>query len=136
MDSCTVGGSVKVNKDVVDAEMNESGNMVEGKQETKIATDESNNGDNANTEEIKQDESESGKVARRSGETSDSTTIRTEHSSLPLHRCMRIIPHDQNSGAFFIAVLQKLSPLNGIFHPSIPYAQIIMASNPIVDAGS
>ena len=121
MDSCTVGGCVKVNIDVVDAEMNESGDMVEGKQETKIATDESNNGDNANTEEIKQDESESGKVARRSGETSDSTTIRTEHSSLPLHHCMRIIPHDQNSGAFFIAVLQKLSPLNGIFHPSIPY---------------
>lgn len=34
-------------------------------------------------------------------------------SKFPLHRCMRIVPHDQNSGAFFIAVLHKLSPLNG-----------------------
>ncbi|CAL1352881.1 unnamed protein product [Linum trigynum] len=38
-----------------------------------------------------------------------------ETSDLPLERCMRIVPHDQNSGAFFIAVLQKLSPL-----PAIP----------------
>uniref|UniRef100_A0ACD5Y0S6 Uncharacterized protein n=1 Tax=Avena sativa TaxID=4498 RepID=A0ACD5Y0S6_AVESA len=111
-DSCTVGGSVEVNIDVVDADMNDSGDMVEGKQETKIATDDSNNGDNANGEEIKPDETESGKVPRRSDETSDSTSIRTEHSSLPLHRCMRIVPHDQNSGGFFIAVFQKLSPLN------------------------
>ncbi|KAI8029391.1 tRNA (cytosine(34)-C(5))-methyltransferase [Camellia lanceoleosa] len=34
-----------------------------------------------------------------------------EISSLPLERCMRIVPHDQNTGAFFIAVLHKLSPL-------------------------
>jgi hypothetical protein len=33
-DSCTVGGSDVVNIDVVDAEMNESGDMVEGKEET------------------------------------------------------------------------------------------------------
>lgn len=103
-----------VNIDAVDADMNESGNMVEGKQETKIATDDSNNGDNGNTEEIKQDESESVKVSRGPDEKTDSTSIVTEHSNLPLHRCMRIIPHDQNSGAFFIAVLQKVSPLNGI----------------------
>lgn len=31
--------------------------------------------------------------------------------SLPLERCMRIMPHDQNSGAFFIAVFHKHSPL-------------------------
>ncbi|KAJ6289101.1 hypothetical protein OIU76_024989 [Salix suchowensis] len=37
-----------------------------------------------------------------------------EVSDLPLERCMRIVPHDQNSGAFFIAVLQKLSPLPAI----------------------
>jgi len=35
------------------------------------------------------------------------------NSKFPLHRCMRIVPHDQNSGAFFIAVLHKMSPLNG-----------------------
>lgn len=34
-----------------------------------------------------------------------------EVSDIPLERCMRIVPHDQNSGAFFIAVLHKLSPL-------------------------
>lgn len=36
-----------------------------------------------------------------------------EVSDLPLERCMRIMPHDQNTGAFFIAVLQKISPLPG-----------------------
>ncbi|XP_060213122.1 uncharacterized protein LOC132640530 isoform X1 [Lycium barbarum] len=39
------------------------------------------------------------------------TILGEEASSLPLERCMRIVPHDQNSGAFFIAVLHKLSPL-------------------------
>lgn len=39
------------------------------------------------------------------------TSSKTEYSSFPLERCMRILPHDQNTGAFFIAVLQKLSPL-------------------------
>lgn len=38
-----------------------------------------------------------------------------EVSTLPLERCMRIVPHDQNSGAFFISVFQKLSPLPGKF---------------------
>lgn len=38
-----------------------------------------------------------------------------EVSSFPLERCMRIVPHDQNTGAFFIAVLQKVSPLPGNF---------------------
>lgn len=38
-----------------------------------------------------------------------------EVSDLPLERCMRIIPHDQNTGAFFIAVLRKVSPLPGDF---------------------
>uniref|UniRef100_A0A803KW44 SAM-dependent MTase RsmB/NOP-type domain-containing protein n=1 Tax=Chenopodium quinoa TaxID=63459 RepID=A0A803KW44_CHEQI len=33
-----------------------------------------------------------------------------EISSLPLERCMRIVPHDQNCGAFFIAVFHKHSP--------------------------
>ncbi|WCJ31923.1 RNA cytosine-C(5)-methyltransferase NSUN2 [Euphorbia peplus] len=34
-----------------------------------------------------------------------------EVSDLPLERCMRIVPQDQNSGAFFVAVLHKLLPL-------------------------
>jgi multisite-specific tRNA:(cytosine-C5)-methyltransferase len=36
-----------------------------------------------------------------------------EVSEFPLEHCMRIMPHDQNTGAFFIAVLQKVSPLPG-----------------------
>lgn len=36
-----------------------------------------------------------------------------EVSDFPLERCMRFVPHDQNTGAFFIAVLQKVSPLPG-----------------------
>ncbi|CAK9163276.1 unnamed protein product [Ilex paraguariensis] len=36
-----------------------------------------------------------------------------EVTTLPLERCMRIVPHDQNTGAFFIAVFQKLSSLPG-----------------------
>ncbi|KAK9670696.1 hypothetical protein RND81_13G218800 [Saponaria officinalis] len=35
--------------------------------------------------------------------------VEYEVSSLPLERCMRILPHDQNSGAFFIAVFHKHS---------------------------
>uniref|UniRef100_A0A1D1ZIH6 tRNA (Cytosine(34)-C(5))-methyltransferase n=2 Tax=Anthurium amnicola TaxID=1678845 RepID=A0A1D1ZIH6_9ARAE len=35
----------------------------------------------------------------------------TDDVSFPLERCLRIVPHDQNSGAFFIAVLKKLAPL-------------------------
>ncbi|KAF9678893.1 hypothetical protein SADUNF_Sadunf07G0083500 [Salix dunnii] len=48
--------------------------------------------------------------------TEDTSTedLIEEISDLPLERCMRIVPHDQNSGAFFIAVLQKLSPLPAI----------------------
>ncbi|RZB96737.1 tRNA (cytosine(34)-C(5))-methyltransferase isoform B [Glycine soja] len=37
-----------------------------------------------------------------------------EVCDFPLERCMRIVPHDQNTGAFFIAVLQKVSPLPAI----------------------
>ncbi|KAF5779122.1 putative tRNA (cytosine(34)-C(5))-methyltransferase [Helianthus annuus] len=34
-----------------------------------------------------------------------------EVSSLPLERCMRFVPHDQNTGAFFVAVFHKISQL-------------------------
>jgi len=36
-----------------------------------------------------------------------------EVSELQLEHCMRIVPHDQNTGAFFVAVMQKVSPLPG-----------------------
>ncbi|KAE9610312.1 putative tRNA (cytosine(34)-C(5))-methyltransferase [Lupinus albus] len=34
-----------------------------------------------------------------------------EVCDFPSEHCMRIVPHDQNTGAFFIAVLQKVAPL-------------------------
>ncbi|KAG2716682.1 hypothetical protein I3760_03G138900 [Carya illinoinensis] len=37
-----------------------------------------------------------------------------EVCNFPLERCMRIMPHDQNSGAFFIAVFHKLSALPAV----------------------
>lgn len=37
-----------------------------------------------------------------------------EVSEFPLERCMRILPHDQNGGAFFIAVIHKHAPLPGM----------------------
>lgn len=52
----------------------------------------------------------------------DSTTgeIASDESAeevcdLPLERCVRIVPHDQNTGGFFIAVLHKVSSLPGEF---------------------
>ncbi|OVA15687.1 Bacterial Fmu (Sun)/eukaryotic nucleolar NOL1/Nop2p [Macleaya cordata] len=45
---------------------------------------------------------------------SPTDVLEEEVSSLPLERCMRIVPHDQNTGAFFIAVLQKLSPFPAV----------------------
>ncbi|XP_042469694.1 uncharacterized protein LOC122052297 [Zingiber officinale] len=49
--------------------------------------------------------------------SSESVSIEKHHSyfrevsEFPLENCMRILPHDQNTGAFFIAVFEKLSPL-------------------------
>ncbi|GFP93129.1 tRNA (cytosine(34)-c(5))-methyltransferase [Phtheirospermum japonicum] len=40
-----------------------------------------------------------------------SNSLEAEISELPLERCMRIVPHDQNSGAFFIAIFHKVSSL-------------------------
>ncbi|KAF7839926.1 tRNA (cytosine(34)-C(5))-methyltransferase-like [Senna tora] len=47
-----------------------------------------------------------------------------EVSDLPLERCMRIVPHDQNTGAFFIAVLQKVSPIPAISIQEKPKIEI------------
>ncbi|KAL5201391.1 hypothetical protein ABZP36_035745 [Zizania latifolia] len=108
MDSHITSGSVEVNTDAVDADMRDATNMVEG-EETKTATDDDNNGGNPSTEEtskLKSDED-----PNTFNKKSDSTSTHTEYSNFPLHHCMRIVPHDQNSGAFFIAVLQKLSPI-------------------------
>ena len=36
-----------------------------------------------------------------------------EFATLPLERCLRILPHDQDTGGFFIAVFKKISTLKG-----------------------
>nr|XP_010939686.1 tRNA (cytosine(34)-C(5))-methyltransferase isoform X1 [Elaeis guineensis] len=67
-------------------------------------------------------QADTGEIANKMQEVSSNKSPAAEEpdgnskvavSSFPLERCMRILPHDQNSGAFFIAVLQKLSHLHG-----------------------
>jgi multisite-specific tRNA:(cytosine-C5)-methyltransferase len=103
--------SIEVNTDV-DTSTKDLPDIGEGEQETKILIDGCNNSANPNTELRTEVDCESGGATNCSKKL-DSTSIRTEHSDYPLHHCMRIVPHDQNSGAFFVAVLHKLSPLNG-----------------------
>ncbi|CAK9274340.1 unnamed protein product [Sphagnum jensenii] len=43
-----------------------------------------------------------------------------EIATLPLERSMRILPHDQDTGGFFIAVFQKISPLKASITESVP----------------
>lgn len=57
-----------------------------------------------------------------------------EFSTLPLECCMRIVPHDQNTGAFFIAVFHKLSPLPAIQKkPSSRHRQLKANTNSCPD---
>ncbi|KAH9612105.1 hypothetical protein KSS87_002585 [Heliosperma pusillum] len=49
-------------------------------------------------------------VAPSEADSLPSSDVDDDVSSLPLERCMRILPHDQNTGAFFIAVFHKHSP--------------------------
>ncbi|XP_026416651.1 tRNA (cytosine(34)-C(5))-methyltransferase-like [Papaver somniferum] len=51
---------------------------------------------------------------------SPTDALEMEVSDLPLERCMRIVPHDQNTGAFFIAILQKVSPLPAVSSSTKP----------------
>jgi hypothetical protein len=41
-------------------------------------------------------------------------------AALPLERCMRILPHHQDTGGFFVAVLRKVAQLaGGLEFPSL-----------------
>ncbi|XP_021725438.1 tRNA (cytosine(34)-C(5))-methyltransferase-like [Chenopodium quinoa] len=51
-----------------------------------------------------------------------------EISTLPLERCMRIVPHDQNCGAFFIAVFHKHSPFPVVQEKNGENAQLLHKS--------
>lgn len=37
-----------------------------------------------------------------------------EIALLPLERCLRILPHDQDTGGFFVAVFKKVAALKGL----------------------
>ncbi|KAE8706956.1 peroxidase 17-like [Hibiscus syriacus] len=63
----------------------------------------SENGENVNSEVVQLDDP-----------VPSTDDLEEEVSDLPLERCMRIVPHDQNTGAFFIAVLHKVSHLPAI----------------------
>ncbi|XP_074588681.1 uncharacterized protein LOC141844544 [Curcuma longa] len=56
-----------------------------------------------------------------------------EVSEFPLENCMRILPHDQNTGAFFIAVFEKLSPL--MVAPTKPARQLAVSGDASPDDG-
>lgn len=73
----------------------------------KTAADQSNENGNSNNENMLESNDDS---------IASANNLEAEVSDMPLERCMRIVPHDQNSGAFFIAVLHKLSPLPGTFY--------------------
>ena len=75
----------------------------ENNQDVELGEKHENGGDGNSEEGIQQSEDP---VALADG-------LDEEVSNFPLERCMRIMPHDQNSGAFFIAVFHKLSPLPG-----------------------
>ncbi|KAK3256631.1 hypothetical protein CYMTET_34248 [Cymbomonas tetramitiformis] len=42
-----------------------------------------------------------------------SSSVRVSGEPLPLHRCLRLLPHVQNTGGFFVAMLKKVAPLPG-----------------------
>lgn len=44
-----------------------------------------------------------------------------EKAALPLERCMRILPHQQDTGGFFVAVLQKVSEVGPFDQPDMSH---------------
>ncbi|RHY25468.1 hypothetical protein DYB25_012305 [Aphanomyces astaci] len=41
-----------------------------------------------------------------------------------LERCLRFVPHDQNTGGFFVAVLEKVAPLPGADEQGLPAYEV------------
>ncbi|KAM0899086.1 hypothetical protein ACQ4PT_021521 [Festuca glaucescens] len=67
---------------------------------------------NFKIEEMSNVNCDTGGVSTSISTQSSDYTSNSVGSKSPLSRCMRIVPHDQDGGAFFIAVIHKLSPLN------------------------
>ncbi|XP_021301055.1 tRNA (cytosine(34)-C(5))-methyltransferase-like [Herrania umbratica] len=68
-------------------------------------------------------------VAQPDDPVSSLDNLEEEVSDLPLECCMRIVPHDQNTGAFFIAVLHKVSPLAAIQDKSVSSQRNLSTKN-------
>ncbi|CAM0872694.1 unnamed protein product [Alopecurus aequalis] len=66
---------------------------------------------NFNIEETNNVNCDTGGVSSSIFTQSSDYTSNSVGSKSPLSHCMRIVPHDQDGGAFFIAVIHKLSPL-------------------------
>ncbi|CAK4080443.1 unnamed protein product [Aphanomyces euteiches] len=45
-------------------------------------------------------------------------------SSIHLEHCLRFLPHDQNTGGFFVAVLEKVAPLPGLDQQGLPAFEV------------
>ncbi|KAF3675984.1 putative tRNA (cytosine(34)-C(5))-methyltransferase-like isoform X2 [Capsicum annuum] len=73
--------------------------------------DASEKNDDATRDQLSDSGNNGNGIAALENPTAAAAISDEEVSTLPLERCMRIVPHDQNSGAFFISVFQKLSPL-------------------------
>jgi hypothetical protein len=44
-----------------------------------------------------------------------------EKAALPLERCMRFLPQHNDTGGFFVAVLEKVAPLAGVTDPEMGF---------------
>lgn len=54
-----------------------------------------------------------GGIGKGRGHWHEQVIPKAEESGLPLHRSMRVVPHDQDTGGFFVAVFRKLKHLEG-----------------------
>ena len=49
--------------------------------------------------------------------------------AMQLQRCMRLLPHDQNTGGFFVALIRKTRPLPGSLEAGLPGTDILEHPN-------
>ncbi|KAL8109130.1 hypothetical protein AgCh_025280 [Apium graveolens] len=93
-------------------------------------SEESVNGQETDLEVIPENGGESVNGSRlMEAKTSLNNNCEEEISDLPLEYCMRIVPHDQDSGAFFIAVFRKLSPLPAIQKKIITSSELLTSND-------
>ncbi|GAB2232154.1 hypothetical protein Drorol1_Dr00011181 [Drosera rotundifolia] len=63
-----------------------------------------------------------------------SKLMKEEVSCFPLERCIRLVPHDQNSGAFFVAVFHKRSPFPVTLEKIDSHEDLCLANGETVEA--